>query len=92
VFDKACRKVGIEGLVAHGLQHTTASLAISARANVKLMQRMPGHATAALYGHRFDNDLTGVAGALGMAIQSTAVSLRYESQKTSEGELLKVAS
>jgi len=56
------------------------------------MQRMPGHAAAALYGHLFDNDLTGVAGALGMAIQSTAVSLRYESHKTSEGELLKVAS
>jgi hypothetical protein len=53
---------------------------------------MLGHATASLYGHLFDNDLTGVAGALSMAIRSTAVSLLYESQQTSEGELLKVAS
>jgi integrase len=30
------RGVGIEGLVPHGLRHTTASLAISAGANVKV--------------------------------------------------------
>ena len=29
-FDKGCAEVGIEGLVPHGLRHTTASLAISA--------------------------------------------------------------
>jgi len=40
-------------LVPHGLRHTTASLAISAGANVKVVQRLLGHATAALdrYGH-----------------------------------------
>ncbi|MFZ3293978.1 MAG: site-specific integrase [Mycobacterium sp.] len=81
-FDRACAEVGIEGLVPHGLRHTTASLAISAGANVKVVQRMLGHATAAmtldLYGHLLDDDLTGVADALGKAIESTAVSLRYE--------------
>jgi integrase len=80
-FDRACAEVGIEGLVPHGLRHTTASLAISAGANVKVVQRMLGHATAAmtldLYGHLLDDDLTGVADALGKAIESTAVSLRY---------------
>jgi integrase len=58
--------------------HTTASLAISAGANVKVVQRMLGHATAAmtldLYGHLLDDDLSGVADALGKAIGSAAVS------------------
>jgi integrase len=80
-FDKGCAEVGIEGLVPHGLRHTTASLAISADANVKVVQRMLGHATAAmtldLYGHLLDDDLFGVAEALGKAIDSVAVSLRY---------------
>jgi integrase len=80
-FDKACVEVGIEGLVPHGLRHTTASLAISAGANVKVVQRMLGHATAAmtldLYGHLLDDDLSAVAKALSQAIASTAVSLRY---------------
>jgi integrase len=63
-------------------------LAISAGANVKVVQRMLGHATAAmtldLYGHLLDDDLTGVADALGKAIESTAVSLRYEQVEVAE--------
>ncbi|ORB70852.1 tyrosine-type recombinase/integrase [Mycobacterium scrofulaceum] len=92
-FDRACKQVGIEGLTPHGLRHTTASLAISAGANVKVVQRMLGHATAAmtldLYGHLFDDDLTGVADALGKAIKTTAVSLRYDDQDATKGRLLK---
>jgi integrase len=80
-FDKGCAAVGIEGLTPHGLRHTTASLAISAQANVKVVQRLLGHATAAMtldrYGHLLDDDLSKVADALGQAIESTAVSLRY---------------
>ncbi len=80
-FDKACEHLGIEGLVPHGLRHTTASLAISSGANVKVVQRLLGHATAAmtldLYGHLLDDDLSGVADALGKVIESAAVSLRY---------------
>jgi integrase len=76
-FDRACAEIGIEGLVPHGLRHTTASLAISAGANVKVVRRMLGHATTAmtldLYGHLLDDDLTGVADTLGKAIESTAV-------------------
>lgn len=81
-FDNACKTVGIEGLVPHGLRHTTASLAISAGANVKVVQRLLGHATAAMtldrYGHLLSDDLTAVADALSKAIQNTAVPLRYE--------------
>jgi integrase len=80
-FDNACKAVGIEGLVPHGLRHTTASLAISAGANVKVVQRLLGHATAAMtldrYGHLLSDDLSSVADALGKAIESAAVSLRY---------------
>lgn len=80
-FDNACAEVSIEGLVPHGLRHTTASLAISAGANVKVVQRLLGHATAAMtldrYGHLLNDDLSGVADALGKAIDSAAVSLRY---------------
>ncbi|ORX21857.1 integrase [Mycobacterium xenopi] len=82
-FDKGCAAVAIEGLVPHGLRHTTASLAISSGGNVKVVQRLLGHASAAmtldLYGHLFDDDLAGVAAALSKAIKRTAVSLRYPS-------------
>lgn len=95
-FDKACAEVGIEGLVPHGLRHTTASLAISAGANVKVVQRMLGHATAAMtldrYGHLLDDDLSGVAAALGAAIDSVAVSLRYAGDPTEGGERISAVS
>jgi len=85
-FDKGCAAVGIEGLTPHGLRNTTASLAIQAHANVKVVQRLLGHATAAMtldrYGHLFDDDLSRVADALGLAIERTAVSLRYSEPDT----------
>jgi len=94
-FDKACVEVGIEGLVPHGLRHTTASLAISAGANVKVVQRMLGHATAAmtldLYGHLLDDDLSAVAKALSKAITSTAVSLRYSEADPKTAETIPAA-
>jgi integrase len=59
-------------ITPHGLRHTCASLAISAGANVKVVQHMLGHATAAmtldLYGHLMSDDLAGVADKLGEAI------------------------
>lgn len=55
-------------LTPHDLRHTAASLAISAGANVKAVQRMLGHASAAMtldtYADLFDDDLDGVAVAL----------------------------
>ena len=54
---------------------------------MKVVQRILGHATAAmtldLYGHLLDDDLSGVAAALGKAIDSTAVSRRYEKPQAS---------
>ena len=55
----------------HELRHTAASLAISAGANVKAVQRMLGHASAAMtldrYADRFKDDLDSVAEALDAA-------------------------
>lgn len=55
-------------LTIHYLRHTAASLAISAGANVKAVQRMLGHASAArtfdTYADLFDDDLDTVAVAL----------------------------
>jgi integrase len=52
----------------HDLRHTAASLAVSAGANVKAVQRMLGHASAAMtldvYADLFDDDLEAVATAL----------------------------
>lgn len=95
-FDKGCAQVGIEGLVPHGLRHPTASLAISAGATVKVVQRMLGHATAAmtldLYGHLLDDDLSGVADALVKAIGSAAVTLRYPGPELQKAEPISAAS
>jgi integrase len=55
-------------LTIHDLRHTAASLAISAGANVKAVQRMRGHASAAMtldtYADLFDDDLDAVSAAL----------------------------
>ena len=52
-------------ITAHDLRHTAASLAVSAGANVKVIQRMLGHASAAMtldvYADLFDDDFTQVA-------------------------------
>ena len=52
-------------ITAHDLRHTAASLATSAGANVKVVQRMLGHASAAMTldvcADLFDDDFTAVA-------------------------------
>lgn len=64
-FDQAAADIGEPGLTPHELRHTAASLAVSAGANVKAVQRMLGHASAAMtldrYADLFDDDLDAVA-------------------------------
>ncbi len=64
-FDAAASSIGEPGLTPHELRHTAASLAVGAGANVKAVQRMLGHASAALtldrYADLFDDDLDAVA-------------------------------
>ena len=70
-FIAAARKLGVEELTPHDLRHTAASLAVAAGANVKAVQRMLGHESAALtldvYADLFDDDLDTVASALDRA-------------------------
>lgn len=58
-------------ITLHDLRHTAASLAVSAGANVKAIQRMLGHASAAMtldiYADLFDDDLDSVAQSLNQA-------------------------
>jgi len=65
VFSDAAVAAGLKGLTPHELRHTAASLAISSGANVKAVQRMLGHASAAMtldvYSGLFDDDLDGLA-------------------------------
>ncbi len=69
--------IGHDGLTPHELRHTAASLAISAGANVKAVQRMLGHASAAVtldvYSDLFDSDLDAVSVALDREIVGSTV-------------------
>jgi integrase len=64
-------------ITRHDLRHTAASLAVSAGANVKAVQRMLGHASAAMtldvYADLFDDDLDAVATALDRARSERSV-------------------
>lgn len=65
VFDPAVKASGLIGLTPHGLRHTAASLAVASGASVKGVQRMLGHADAAMtlnvYADLFDGELDAVA-------------------------------
>lgn len=67
----------IPDLTLHDLQHTAASLAVSAGANIKALQRMLGHASAAMtldtYADLFDDDLDAVGIALDHARTESVV-------------------
>jgi len=69
--------LSIPRLTPHDLRHTAASLAISSGANVKAVQRMVGHASAAMtldtYADRFDDDLGAVAARLNEAMPLVAL-------------------
>lgn len=64
-------------IVIHDLRHTAASLAVSAGANVKSLQRMLGHKTAALtldtYAELFEDDLDAVAVSLNHMATTSSV-------------------
>src|SRR6202790_4921411 len=77
VFESAvekCQKADetFPSITPHDLRHTAASLAVSAGANGKAVQRMLGHAKASMtldvYADLFDDDLDGVADRLDDAI------------------------
>jgi integrase len=73
-FDAAAAAIGEPGLTPHELRHTAASLAVSAGANVKAVQAMLGHASAAMtldtYADLFDDDLDAVADRLDAVVRA----------------------
>jgi len=85
-FDAAATAVGVDGLTPHELRHTAASLAIASGASVKVIQRMLGHASAAMtldvYSHLFADDLDTVADRLNV-LGEAAASARADQVRTS---------
>jgi integrase len=73
-FTVAATAIGIPDLHPHELRHTAASLAIASGADVKVVQKMLGHASATMtldtYGHLFDDRLDEVATAMEAARDS----------------------
>jgi integrase len=73
-FDPAAERVGLAGLTPHDLRHTAASLAVKVGANVKVVQQMLGHASAAMtldvYAGLFADNLDEVADRLDRAFAS----------------------
>jgi integrase len=71
VLDDAVRALGLAPFTPHHLRDTAANLAVSAGANVKAVQRMLGHASAAMtldvYSGLFADDLDRVAEQLNQA-------------------------
>ncbi len=74
-WDPATERAGLPGLTPHELRHTAASLAVAAGANVKAVQQMLGHASAAMtldvYAGLFADDLDAVADQLDRAFAKT---------------------
>ena len=67
------QRIGRQDIAPHDLQHTAASMAIRAGANVKAVEHMLGHASAAMtldvYAGLFRDDLDGVASALDVMLR-----------------------
>ncbi|WP_246528063.1 tyrosine-type recombinase/integrase [Pseudarthrobacter albicanus] len=76
-FAGAAKRSRVPRVTPHDLRHTAASFAVSAGANVKAVQRMLGHSSAAMtldiYADLFDDDLDRVADALDQAVSQAGV-------------------
>lgn len=77
-------------MTTHDLRHTAASLAISAGANVKAVQTMLGHASAAMtldtYADLFPDDLEAVAARLDEARSASVGTVRVQIVSTESGK------
>ena len=86
-FTNALRSADLEYMTLHDLRHTAASLAVSAGANVKAVQKMLGHASAAMtldvYADLFDDDLDAVGAALDHAVSISGVGKMWANEKIS---------
>ena len=85
VFEKAKADLGLGALRIHDLRHTAASLAVAAGANVKVVQRMLGHSSAAMaldvYAGLFADDLEDVAERIDSLVPQTCHTERNGDEK-----------
>ncbi|MEL5991809.1 tyrosine-type recombinase/integrase [Microbacterium phosphatis] len=76
-FKTALARAELQPMTVHDLRHTAASLAVQSGANVKTIQRMLGHTSAAMtldvYSDLFDDDLDAVSAALDRAATQAGV-------------------
>ncbi len=89
-FLRALSAAGLERMGIHDLRHTAASLSVSAGANVKAVQRMLGHKSAAMtldvYADLFDDDLDAVSDLLNQAATRANVVRMWSNTEPSERE------
>jgi integrase len=75
-WSAATASVGLQGFRVHDLRDTAASVWLGARADLKVVQRVLGHATASmtmdLYGHLVDANLWEAARAIGGILGASA--------------------
>ncbi|MEJ1154609.1 site-specific integrase [Microbacterium marmarense] len=76
-FKSALARAELPNMTTHDLRHTAASLAVQSGANVKTVQRMLGHTSAAMtldvYSDLFDEDLNSVSDRLDAGALSAGV-------------------
>ncbi|VXC38858.1 Site-specific integrase [Arthrobacter sp. 9AX] len=82
-FAGAVKRSGVPRITPHDLRHSAASFAVSAGANVKAVQKMLGHSSAAMtldvYADLFDGDLDAVSDALDHAVSAANVGKMWAS-------------
>lgn len=80
-FAYAIKRAGVPRITPHDLRHSAASFAVSAGANVKVVQKMLGHSSAAMtldtYADLFDGDLDSVSDALDNAVSLASVGKKW---------------
>ncbi|MGC7152983.1 tyrosine-type recombinase/integrase [Paenarthrobacter ureafaciens] len=83
-FASAVKRSGVPRITPHDLRHSAASFAVSAGANVKAVQKMLGHSSAAMtldvYADLFDGDLDAVSDALDNAVSQASVGKMWANQ------------
>src|SRR4051794_19857439 len=76
VWNPAVEAAGLSDITPHDLRHTAASLAVASGAHAKAVQRILGHASAAMtldvYSGLFDDDLTALAERMDAASRAAA--------------------
>jgi integrase len=89
-FKTGLKRAGLGPMTLHDLRHTAASLSISAGANVKAVQRMLGHASAAMtldiYADLFDDDLNAVSDRLDEAYGRSSVGKLWAEPASTEAQ------